>query len=71
MRQQIEADAKRVSGVRVLGERFMVIRQAIGTPRGREAGASYLDAFVEEMKTSGFVRRSIDRHGVDGVTVPK
>jgi polar amino acid transport system substrate-binding protein len=71
VRQQIEADAKRVSGVRVLGERFMVIRQAMGTPRGREAGARYLDAFVEEMKTSGFVRRAIDRHGVDGVTVPK
>jgi len=71
VRQQIEADAKRVPGVRVLGERFMVIRQAMGTPRGREAGARYLDAFVEEMKASGFVRRSIDRHGVDGVTVPK
>ena len=71
VRQQIEADAKRVPGVRVLGERFMVIRQAMGTPRGREAGARYLDAFVEDMKASGFVRRAIERHGVEGVTVPK
>ena len=71
VRQQLEADAKRVAGVRVLDGRFMVIRQAMGTPRPREAGARYLAAFVEDMKASGFVRRSIDRHGVDGVIVAK
>jgi len=71
VRQQLEADAKRVGGVRVLDGRFMVIRQAMGTPRAREAGARYVAAFVEEMKAGGFVRRAIDRHRVDGVIVPK
>jgi polar amino acid transport system substrate-binding protein len=71
VRQQLEADAKRVGGVRVLDGRFMVIRQAMGTPKAREAGARYVAAFVEEMKASGFVRRAIDRHRVDGVIVPK
>ena len=71
VRQQIEADAKRIPGVRVIDERFMVIRQAMGTPKAREAGARYVAAFVEEMKASGFVRRAIDRHRVDGVIVPK
>jgi polar amino acid transport system substrate-binding protein len=71
VRQQIEADAKRVPGVRVLDGRFMVIRQAMGTPKAREAGARYVAAFVEDMKASGFVRRAIERHGIDGVTVPK
>jgi polar amino acid transport system substrate-binding protein len=71
VRQQLEADARRVGGVRVLEGRFMVIRQAMGTPKAREAGAQYVAAFVEEMKASGFVRRAIDRHRVDGVIVPK
>jgi polar amino acid transport system substrate-binding protein len=71
VRQQLEADAKRVGGVRVLDGRFMVIQQAMGTPKAREAGARYVAAFVEEMKASGFVRRAIDRHRVDGVIVPK
>ena len=31
------------------------IRQAMGTPKGRTAGARYLAAFVEDMKASGFV----------------
>ena len=70
VRQQLEADAKRVPNVRVLDGRFMVIRQAMGTPRAREAGARYVASFVDEMKATGFVRRAVERHGVDGVTVP-
>jgi len=42
VRQQLEADARRVAGVRLLEGRFMVIEQAMGTPAGREAGARYL-----------------------------
>ena len=71
VRQQLEADAKRVPDVRVLDGRFMVIRQAMGTPRSRAAGARYVAAFVEEMKAAGFVQRAIARHGVEGVVVPR
>ena len=53
VRQQLEADAKRVPNVRVLDGRFMVIRQAMGTPKAREAGARYVAAFVEDMKALG------------------
>lgn len=69
VRQQIEADAKRVPGVRVLDGRFMVINQAMATPKGRPAGARYLAAFVEEMKASGFVADALKKSGVDGADV--
>jgi polar amino acid transport system substrate-binding protein len=69
VKQQLEADAKRVPGVRLLPGRFMVINQAMGLPKGREAGARYLTAFVEEMKASGFVAQRLARHGIEGAAV--
>ena len=62
VKQQLENDARRVGGVRVLPGRFMVINQAMASRRGREAGARYLREFVEEMKASGFVAKAIERH---------
>ena len=69
VKQQLEADAKRVPGVRLLPGRFMVINQAMGLPKGREAGARYLTGFVEEMKRSGFVAQALARHGIEGAAV--
>jgi len=69
VKQQMEADAKRVPGLRLLPGRFMVINQAMGLPKGREAGARYLAAFVEEMKASGFVAAALARHGIQGAAV--
>lgn len=69
VKQQLEADAKRVPGVRLLPGRFMVINQAMGLPKGREAGARYLTGFVEEMKSSGFVAEALARHGIEGAAV--
>ena len=69
VKQQLEADAMRVPGLRLLEGRFMVINQAMGTPRGREAGVRYLHDFIEGMKASGFVASSLARNHVDGATV--
>jgi polar amino acid transport system substrate-binding protein len=69
VKQQLQMDAGRVPGVRLLEGRFMVINQAMGTPRGRDAGAKYLAGFVEEMKASGFVAESLKRHGIEGALV--
>ena len=55
---------------RLLDEPFMQIRQAIALPRDRSAGLAYLDAFVEEMKVSGFVRNALDASGQDHLQVP-
>jgi polar amino acid transport system substrate-binding protein len=37
--------------------------------KGREAGARYLRAFVEDMKASGFVAASLAKHGIEGALV--
>jgi len=69
VRQQLEADAKRIPGARLLDGRFMVINQAMATPKGRAAGARYLAEFVEEMKASGFVANALTRHGITGAGI--
>lgn len=69
VRQQLEADAKRVGGVRMLPGRFMVIEQAMGVPKGRQAAQAWLSGFIEEMKASGFVGDALKRHGVEGAAV--
>ena len=70
VRQQLESDAKRVGGVRVLDGRFMVINQAMAMPRERSAEAhGYLADFVERMKRSGFVGQGLERHGIQGARV--
>jgi polar amino acid transport system substrate-binding protein len=69
VKQQLQLDAKRLPGLRLLPGRFMVIQQALGVPKGREAGARYVTAFVEEMKASGFVAAALSRHGIEGAMV--
>jgi polar amino acid transport system substrate-binding protein len=69
VKQPLVQYAKTNPSVRVMDGRFMAIEQAIGTPRGREAGARYLRQFVEEMKASGFVARGLERSGQGDATV--
>jgi polar amino acid transport system substrate-binding protein len=69
VKQQLQADAQRLPGLRLLDGRFMVIQQAMATPRGRDAGAAYLRGFIEEMKASGFVAQALKRHGIEGAAV--
>lgn len=69
VKQQLEMDARRVPGLRLLDGNFMVINQAIGIPKGREAGARYVREFVEEMKSSGFVSQALVRHGIEGAAL--
>ena len=69
VKQQLEADARRVPNVRLLPGRFMVINQAMGVPQGRPAAAAYVKQFVEDVKASGFVAESLKRHRIEGATV--
>lgn len=59
VRQPLLAVAETNSGLRVIDGRFMVIQQAMAMPKGREADAGFLNAYVEEMKASGFVDRAL------------
>ena len=56
---------------RLLEGKFMAVNHGVGTPRERGAAAAYLKSFVEEMKASGFVARSIVRHDVQGLSALK
>jgi polar amino acid transport system substrate-binding protein len=56
---------------RLLEGEFMIVNHGLGVPRERPAAAGYLKAFVEEMKASGFVARSIERNGVQGLSAVK
>ena len=70
VRQQLEGDAARLGGLRLLGERFMVIRQAMGLPKSRGSDAAEaLERFVDDMKSDGFVAAALERHGIRGASV--
>jgi len=70
VKQQLEADAKRVPGVRLLPGRFMVINQAMASQRGKEAGARYVREFIEDVKASGFVAKALERHKQTAAVAP-
>ena len=59
-------DVDNLPGSRILDGKFTSVQQAIGTPKGREAAASFLADFVEEAKSSGFVGALIEQFGVSG-----
>jgi polar amino acid transport system substrate-binding protein len=70
VKQQLEADAQRRGGLRLLDGRFMVIQQAMGVPKSRgEDAAAFLAHVVERMKAGGFVAEALGRHGVRGASV--
>jgi polar amino acid transport system substrate-binding protein len=61
VKQALQQFAKGRDDVRLLPERFMEIRQAMGTAKGRLAGAAYLRGFIEELKANGFVADALRR----------
>ena len=70
IRQLLEGAVQSAPGVRMLPGRFMVIQQAMGLPAGRGAEAQrVLAAFVEEMKSTGFVADALRRHRIEGAAV--
>jgi len=70
VKQQLEADAQRLPGVRLLPGRFMVIHQAMGMPAKRSSPArEFLNGFVEDAKQSGWVAEAFVRHQIQGAAV--
>jgi polar amino acid transport system substrate-binding protein len=56
VREQLQADAARFGGLRLLPGRFMVIEQAMGVARSRgEFAADVLADFVERMTAEGII----------------
>jgi len=69
LKPRLMKDRENLPGSRILDGRFTAVQQAIGIPKGRDAGANYLSAFVEDIKASGLVARTIDENGVRGLSV--
>jgi len=68
LKPMLEDYRTKMPGSTIVEGRFMAVQHGIGTPRQRAAAAAYLRGFVEEMIASGFVARSIERHGVRGLS---
>ncbi|RTZ43356.1 ABC transporter substrate-binding protein [Candidimonas sp. SYP-B2681] len=69
VRQPLEAYAARNGALRVIDGRFTAIEQAMATPKGRKAGLEYLQDFIKDMKSSGFVAAALERSGQSDATV--
>lgn len=70
IRQPLTEFVERHPGFRLLEQRFMEIRQALGTSRTRRPQTvRFLRAFIEELKASGFVADALRRANQPGVTV--
>lgn len=69
VRQPLEAVARGNPAYRVLANSFAHIRQAMAVPRGRDAAAAYVRAFVERKKAEGIVARALAESGQADVTV--
>jgi polar amino acid transport system substrate-binding protein len=57
-------------GYRLIDDRFMVIRQALGTTRDRRPETvRFLHSFIEELKASGFIAAALRRANQPGAAV--
>jgi polar amino acid transport system substrate-binding protein len=69
LKPRLLKDVQKLPGARVLDGQITGVQQAIGTPKARGAGATYLRNFVEGVKASGVVAEAIKRNAVEGVSV--
>ncbi|MET0500059.1 MAG: transporter substrate-binding domain-containing protein [Candidatus Binatia bacterium] len=58
-------------GWRIVPGSYMMTVFSIGYPKGRPAGATYANQFIEEMKNSGFIQQAIERAQLKGAVVPR
>lgn len=71
VKQQLELDMQRIPGLRLLPERFMVIRQAMGLAKSRgDEALACLGEFVDDLKVRGFIVQALSRHKIEGALLP-
>lgn len=69
LRPGLLTDIKEIPGARILDGQFTAVQQAIGTAKGNAEAARWLQAFVDEAKSSGLVAGLIAKHAVVGLSV--
>lgn len=68
-RQRLTDWTKDAKGVRLLSDDLYGVEQAIIVPGGRRDALDAANQFIDEVRRSGFLKASIDRSGVVGITV--
>jgi polar amino acid transport system substrate-binding protein len=69
LKPRLVSDAEKLPGSRVLDGQVTGVQQAVGVPKKNESAAKFTREFVEDVKKSGLVAKTIEKHGVKGVTV--
>jgi polar amino acid transport system substrate-binding protein len=69
LRPTLAVESERIPGSRLLDGSFTTVQQSVGIPKGRAAGAKYIQAFVEDVKASGLVAQLIEKNGARGAKV--
>ena len=70
IRPMLEDFAATHPGLQVMSEPFASVGQAMGLAKGRAPAFAYLEAFVEEMKASGFVEAALKQSGSRATVAP-
>ncbi len=71
-RTELEAAAERLGGLRVMPGRFMFIEFVLGLAAGRPPAAQeWLTAFIEDLKTNGFLAAALERHNIRAASVSR
>jgi polar amino acid transport system substrate-binding protein len=69
LKPRLVDDVAKLPGARLLDGQVTAVQQACGTPRARTQAARYLRSFIEDIKASGLVERTIRKHAIAGVEV--
>ena len=69
LRDQLLPLSARLPGSRVLPGAFQQTKTAIAVPLGRPNALAYASAFLDEAKTGGFLRHSLDDHGLQDTKI--
>jgi polar amino acid transport system substrate-binding protein len=68
-RQRLTDWTRNAKGVRLLSDDLYGVEQAIIVPGGRRDALDAANQFIDEVRRSGFLKASVDRSGVVGITV--
>ena len=69
LRPRLVSDQETLPGSRIVEGRFTAVQQAAGVPKGRPGAAKYLRTFIEDIKVSGLVVKTIKDNNITGLTI--
>lgn len=69
LRPRLITDHGNLPGSRILDGNFTTVQQAAGVPKGRPAAFRYLREYIEDIKASGLVAKTVEKNNIRGLTV--